>query len=73
MLANALVDALVGSDLLLGTFRLVVEDDYDYDYEFFLLSTHTSKNVGLQTLCACSVREIPTRSRPRSPFERSLL
>ena len=38
----------------LGTFRS--EDEDDYEYEFSVLSTHTSKNVGLQTLCACSVR-----------------
>ena len=33
--------------------------------EFSVLSTRTSKNVDLQTLCACSVRKTRTRSCPR--------
>ena len=41
--------------LVLGTFRS--EDEDYYEYEFPVLSTRTSKNVGLQTLCACSVRK----------------
>ena len=32
---------------LIGTFRS--EDEDDYEYEFSVLSTRTSKNVGLQT------------------------
>ena len=32
---------------LIGTFRS--EDGDDYEYEFSVLSTRTSKNVGLQT------------------------
>ena len=44
------------------------EDEDDYEYEFPVLSTRTSKNVGLQTLCACSVRKTGTRSRPRPPI-----
>ena len=43
-----------GECVLVGTFRS--EDGDDYEYEFSVLSTRTSKNVGLQTLCACSVR-----------------
>ena len=48
-------------------FRSEDEGDYEYD-EFSVLSTRTSKNVGLQTLCACSVRKTRTRSRPRPPI-----
>ena len=33
-----------------------------------VLSMRTSKNVGLQTLCACSVQKTRTRSRPRPPI-----
>ena len=51
---------------ILGTFRS--EDEDDYEYEFSVLCTRTSKNVGLQTLCACSVRKPRTRSRPRPPI-----
>ena len=51
---------------LTGTFRS--EDDGDYEFEFSVLSMRTSKNVGLQTLCAFSVLTTPTRSRPRSPI-----
>ena len=51
---------------IIGTFRL--EDEEDYEYEFSVLSARTSKNVGLQTLCACSVRKTRTRSRPRLPI-----
>ena len=50
----------------LGTFRS--EDEDDYEYEFPVLSTRTSKNVGLQTLCACSVWKTRTRSGPRPPI-----
>ena len=32
------------------------------------LSMRTSKNVGLQTLCACSVLKTRTGSRPRPPI-----
>ena len=45
---------------ILGTFRLEDKDD-----EFSVLSTRTSKNVGLQTLCTCSVWKTRTRTRPR--------
>ena len=48
------------------TFRS--EDEDDYEYEFSVLSTRTSKNVGLQTLCACSVRKTRICSRPRPPI-----
>ena len=58
------VTPVVVKNMLLGTFRL--EDEDDYEYQFSVLSTRTSKNVGLQTLCACSVRK--TRSRPRLPI-----
>ena len=51
---------------LIGAIRL--EDEGDYEYEFSVLSTRTSKNVGLQTLCACSVLKTRTRSRPRLPI-----
>ena len=51
---------------VLGTFRS--EDEDDYEYEFSVLSTRTSKNVGLETLCACSVRTTRARSRPRLPI-----
>ena len=44
---------IVAVQMLLGTFRS--EDEDDYDYEFSALSMRTSKNVGLETLCACSV------------------
>ena len=53
-------------NLTLGTFRSEEEDDYEY--EFSVLSMRTSKNVGLQTLCACSVLKTGTRSRPRPPI-----
>ena len=43
----------------LGTFRAEEEDNYVY--EFSVLSTRTSKNIDLQTLCACPVGK--TRSR----------
>ena len=36
--------------LPIGNFRS--EDEDDYEYEFSVLSTRTSKNVGLQTLYA---------------------
>ena len=45
-------------NLLIGTFRS--EDEDDNEYEFSVLSTRTSKNVSLQTLCACSVRKTRT-------------
>ena len=51
---------------LIGTFRS--EDEDDYENEFSVLSTRTSKNVALQTLCACSVRKTRARSRPRPPI-----
>ena len=51
---------------VLGTFRS--EDEDDYENEFSVLSTRTSKKVGLQALCACSVRKTRTRSRPRPPI-----
>ena len=51
---------------LLGTFRSKDEDDYEY--EFSVLNMRTSKNVGLQTLCACSVLKPRTRSRPHAPI-----
>ena len=38
-----------------------------------VLSTRTSKNVGLQTLCTCSVRKTRTVTRPRPPIQRSLI
>ena len=50
----------------IGTFRS--EDEDGYEYEFSVLSMRTSKNVGLQTLCACSVLQSRTRSRPRPPI-----
>ena len=56
------------TDHILGTFRS--EDEDDYEYEFSVLSTCTTKNVGLQTLCACSVC---TGTRPRPLILRSLL
>ena len=52
--------------LTIGTFRS--EDEDDYRYECSALSTRTSKNVGLQTLCACSVRKTRTGTRPRPPI-----
>ena len=51
---------------LIGAFRL--EDEDDYEYEFSVLRTRTSKNVGLQTLYACSVLKTRTPSRPRLPI-----
>ena len=39
--------------VLLGTFRS--EDEDNFEYEFSVLGTRTSKNVGLQTLRVCSV------------------
>ena len=59
-------------EYLLGTFRSEDEEDY-YEYEFSVLIMRTSKNVGLQTLFACSVLKTRTRSRPRPPISRSLL
>ena len=54
---------------LLGTLRS--EDEDDYEYEFSVLSSRTSKNVGLvvglQTLCACSVRKTRTGTRHSRP------
>ena len=47
--------------VIIGTLRSKDEDDYEY--EFSVLSTRTSKNVGLQTLCASSVRKTRTRCR----------
>ena len=44
---------MVVPDRSIGTFRS--EDEDNYEYEFSVLSTRTSKDVGLQTLCACSV------------------
>ena len=39
---------LIGmTSAIIGTFRS--EDEDDYEYEFSVLSTRTSKNVGLQT------------------------
>ena len=35
---------------------------------FSVLSTRTSKNVSLRTLCACSVRKTRTGTRPRPPI-----
>ena len=52
--------------MILGTFRS--EDEDDYEYEFSVLSTRTSKNVDPETLCACSVWKTCTRSRPRPPI-----
>ena len=52
--------------MTLGNFRL--EDEDDYDYEFSDLSTRTSKNLGLQILCPCSVRKTRTGTRPRPPI-----
>ena len=49
--------------IILGTFR--PEDENDYEYEFSVLSMRTSKNVGLQAFCACSVRKTRTGTRPR--------
>ena len=60
------VSLLQVSIVLLGTFRS--EDEDDYEYEFSVLSMRTSKNVGLQTLCACSVLKTRTRIRPRPPI-----
>ena len=57
--------------LLLGTFRS--EDKEDYENKFSVLSMRTSKNVGLQTLCACSVRKTRTGSRSRPAIQRSLI
>ena len=54
---------------ILGTFRS--ENECNFEYEFSVLSTRTSKNVGLQTLCACSVRKTCTRRR-RLPAIRGL-
>ena len=53
--------------LVIGLGTLRSEDEDDYEYEFHVLSTRTSKNVVLQTLCACSVRKTRTRSGPRPP------
>ena len=50
----------------LGTFRS--EDEDDYEYEFSVLSTRNSKNLGLQTLSACSVRKTRSGTRPRPPI-----
>ena len=61
-------------NIAFGTFRS--EDQYFYyEYEVSVLSTRTSKNVGLQTLCSCSVRKTGSRSsssRPRHSILRSL-
>ena len=43
---------------LMETFRS--EDEDDYEFEFSVLRMRTSKNVGLQTLCACSVLKTRT-------------
>ena len=48
------------------TFRS--ENENDYEYEFSVLSMRISKNVGLQTLCACSARKTRTGARPRPPI-----
>ena len=61
---SKLVVVLIGVSI--GTFRS--EDEDDYECEFSVVSTRTSKNVGLQTLCACPVRETRTRCRPRPPI-----
>ena len=53
--------------MTLGNFRLGDEDDYDYEFSV-LMSTRTSKNVGLQILCACSVRKTRTGTRPHPPI-----
>ena len=55
-LSSLLLSSLLLLLLLLLTFRSEDEDDY----EFPVLSTRTSKNVSLQTLCACSVRKTRT-------------
>ena len=59
-------DHVQGFIATIGTFRS--EDEDDYEYEFSVLSKRTSKNVGLQTLCACSVRKTRTCTRPRPPI-----
>ena len=40
----------------------------NYEYEFSVLSTRNAKNVGLQTLCARTVRKTRTGTRPRPPI-----
>lgn len=50
----------------LGTFRS--EDEDDYECEFSVLSMRTSKNVGLKTLCPCSVWKTHALSRPCPPI-----
>ena len=65
------VAVVVFLNSLIGTFKS--EDEDDYEYEFSVLSMHSSKNVGLQTLCACSVRKTCTGTRPRPPIYRSLI
>ena len=57
---------MVVPDRSIGTFRS--EDEDNYEYEFSVLSTRTSKDVGLQTLCACSEWKTRTRSRLRPPI-----
>ena len=47
----------------IGTLRS--DDEDDYEHEFSVLSTRTSKNVGLRTSYECSVRKTRTRSRSR--------
>lgn len=51
------------------TFRLVYDDDYEY--EFKVPSTRTSKIIAFQTESECSVRE--TRTHPRTPMWKSLI
>ena len=55
----------------IATFRLEHKDDYEY--EFKVLSTRTSKIFARQTWSACSVRKTRTRSRPRTAIWRSLI
>ena len=59
------------SSLILATFRLQYEDDYEY--EFSVLSTRFRFGGRKFSKCACSELKTRTRSRPRTPIWRSLL
>ena len=66
--ATAAVNSLGGtvSDRLLTTFRLLYEDDYEYD--FSVLSTPCRFGGRKISKCACSELKTRTRSRSRTPI-----
>ena len=52
--------------VILATFRLEYEDDYEY--EFSVLSMRFRSGGQKFSNCACSELETRTRSRPRTPI-----